>query len=639
VSLRRTALGRMLGVMLGRSAWLLPVVAGSAGLGFEGSAAAASPPHVTVQASATRVEVGESFTVELRAMVEQGGAAPSNAEIAPPRNLSVVSQSEGTQMIVDQTSNHPSVQVGLRAAWQIVAQKPGRYTIPAPTVQWNGHRVAGTPVAIEVVPSTGRHRQPPQSNNPFLLPGGPGFNFSFPSHQDDESSEPRTAPDLALPEAPDPSVFVHTKVDKKSVVVGQQISLGIYVYRRIRNLQILNNHDAPLSEFLRIPLAKNPGTDGAVYATVAGARYLAELLDQMAIFPLSAGDLHTGQFRYTFGGGALHGPADRASEDQVIHVVEPPRAGRPVGYQLGDVGQFTLTAAVDPKRIDQGGEVAVRLRLTGTGNLPQSLRVPARTGVEWLEPERKESIEPQGGVVGGWRTFGYVVRIKESGAVDLGEVSLPYWDPVLGKYQVARAVLGKVEVAPKMPPTDPVTKQLIDQPAPDPFTALPSARTTLGGYAAPKPRRLEGSSLWLLIAAPPLLVMALSAGRSTARRVRAQRAMAKDSPAALARQALADAESAEKGGDGKALATALERALHLAIEGATGLKSRGVLMDDLPEALSQRGVSEALGDEIAGTLEACESVRFDPALDAQTAGDLAARVRAVVKSLEQHRAP
>src|SRR6202044_2141924 len=107
----------------------------------------------------------------------------------------------------------------------------------------------------------------------------------------------------------------------------------------------------------------------------------------------------------------------RATDDIVIHATEPPLAGRPRGYELGDVGQMTLTASVQPRRADQGGEVAVNLKLAGTGNLPHALHMPERTGIEWLVPEQKESIEPQNGVVGGWRSFGYVVRIKESGSV------------------------------------------------------------------------------------------------------------------------------------------------------------------------------------------------------------------------------
>src|SRR6185295_18275056 len=102
----------------------------------------------------------------------------------------------------------------------------------------------------------------------------------------------------------------------------------------------------------------------------------AEMLDQMAIFPLKAGDLHTGQVRFTFGGPTLRAVIERSSQDHVIHVTEPPRAGRPVGYTLGDVGNFSLSASVDPRKVDQGGEVAVRIDLSGTGNLPAQLRMP-----------------------------------------------------------------------------------------------------------------------------------------------------------------------------------------------------------------------------------------------------------------------
>ena len=592
---------------------------------------ALAAPQLTVTSSTAQAEVGESFTVQLKAMVDQGEPQPSSPELVPPRDLSVVGQSEGTQMVMVQSGGQASVRVGLQAQWQVVGQKPGKYTIPGPSVMWNGRRVSGSPIPIEIVPSTGRPRRQP--NNPFLMPGGMSFPFGGGFPQPEEAAEPRTAPELALANAPDPSLFILFKVDRNRVVVGQQVSCGTYVYRRIRPPQILSNHDPPLSDFLRIPLTKTPGTDNPVYATAGGNRYVAELVDQMAIFPLHAGDLHTGSVRFTFGGGVLRNPVERASEDQIIHVTEPPRAGRPVGYTLGDVGQFTLTADVQPRRIDEGGEVAVKLRLTGTGNLPQSLRVPERTGIEWLEPERKESIEPQNGVIGGWRTLGYVVRIKESGAVDLGEVTLPYWDPVAGRYQIAKAVLGKIQVSPKLPSVDPRTRQPVDAPPPDPFAGLPSARPTLGAYVAPRPRRLEGNAMWLVIAAPPLLVGAFSITRSAARRVAARRATAKDSPAALAQKALADARAAEKAGDGKTLATALERAVHLAIEGATGLKSRGVLLADLPGELTGHGLAESLAGDLAAALAACDAVRFDPSPSSATTHDLGARVRALVADL------
>jgi BatD DUF11 like domain len=603
-----------------------------------GGALALTPPQITVQASATQVEVGEPFTIQLKAMVEQGDPQPGHGEINPPRDFNVVGQTESSQTLMQMGSGGTTVQVGRVIAWQLVGQRAGRFTIPAPTVEWNGRRVAGTSVAIEVVPATGQKRRQQPSNNPFLMPGGLPFPLPGYPPDDDDASEPRVTPELAMPSAPDPQFFVRAIVDKKSAVVGQQITASVYIYAHVHRLQTVGDHDAPLADFLRIPLAKNPGTDPQVYAMVGGTRYIAKRIDQMAIFPLRAGDLHTGAWRYDFISGGSRTPIPRASEDLVIHVTEPPRAGRPVGYALGDVGQLTLSASVAPRRIDQGGEVSVSLRLAGTGNLPQSLRVPERTGVEWLDPEKKESIEPQAGVVGGWRQFGYVVRVKESGKVDLGEVTLPFWDPAAGQYRVARASLGTIDVNPTMPAVDPVTKKPLDLPAPDPFVTLPSARATLGAYTPPRARLLDGRSMWFAIAVPPFLVGLFSAGARAARRARTRRATAKDSPATLAQGALADAHKAEASGDAQALAAALTRAVHFAVEGATGLKSRGALVADLPGELADHGLSRELGEEISATLAACEVVRFDPSPDASTTRDLAARVRAVVADLGRRKA-
>ena len=73
--------------------WLSGTTAALASLTLAGSALALTPPRITVQASATKVEVGEAFTVELRAMVQQGDPQPANADINPPRDLNVVGSS------------------------------------------------------------------------------------------------------------------------------------------------------------------------------------------------------------------------------------------------------------------------------------------------------------------------------------------------------------------------------------------------------------------------------------------------------------------------------------------------------------------------------------------------------------------
>ncbi|MGK4422296.1 hypothetical protein ACSLVQ_29020, partial [Klebsiella pneumoniae] len=81
------------------------------------------------------------------------------------------------------------------------------------------------------------------------------------------------------------------------------------------------------------------------------------------------------------------------------------------------------------------------------GNVPSQLSPPIRNDVEWLEPElHEESKADADGRVSGKRTFSYVVRIHRAGDVPLGDATLPYYDPELRRYTIARAALGTVHV-------------------------------------------------------------------------------------------------------------------------------------------------------------------------------------------------
>ena len=363
------------------------------------------------------METEEPFTVELKALVVNGTAAPRDPELHPPHDVSITGPNVSTQMMVNSFGGAPSaVQAGIGATWQLVAHKPGKYVIPGPTVVWNGRQIAGRAVTVVVVKGTGRRRAQPPS--PFLFPGGPGFTFPWfgqPPPEEDDADDAHTSSELSLPQAPDSTIFLHSVVDKRAAVIGEQITYSIYLYVRPNaDLRSPSWHDAPLADFLRLPLLKNPGAEQAARVTVGGKRWKAKLLDRLAIFGVRAGDLHTGSQRITFG------RSERTSEDLVIHVTEPPLTGRPPGYALGDVGRYTLTADVKSHTVEQGGSVPVVVTLSGTGNIPRAVRVPERTGVEWLEPEQRDNIEPQGANIAGSRTFGYVVRLTDTGHINLG---------------------------------------------------------------------------------------------------------------------------------------------------------------------------------------------------------------------------
>ncbi|MDC3954937.1 BatD family protein [Polyangium jinanense] len=599
-------------------------------------------PQVTTHVRARKVEVGEPFSVQLSALVTNGEPMPSDPRLAPPAGATIQGgPAIGTSVV----AINGNMRVGIDVSWQLVSNAPGRVKIPAPSVLWSGKRFSGQAVEVEVVPASGRRR--PQS--PFLLPGGPGFLGQFGlggfDHFTDDDDEPQAALDekLELKTAPDPYVFVHAHADKKEAVIGEQVTVSFYLYRASA-VGMDDRRDPTAADFLRWSMLPNPGTEPLFRARAGSRTYMVQLAERLALFPTRTGDLHVGPLRFWFTGRQVGRHALRESEDLVIRVTEPPRAGRPPGYALGDVGRFSLSATVEPRRLTQGGSIAVTVQVKGSGNFPQTLAVPARTGIDWLDPEKRESIGPQGAIISGYRSFGYVVRIQEAGQVDLGKIDLPYWDPSSKRYEVASVELGKVDVAPSAAPdpaasasASPSATPGADPAAPkgevDPFATLPAPRATLGAFIAPSAPLFDGASLYLVIAAPPLAYGLLATAATGARRLRSRRAAGASSPTRLANVALDEADQARERGDTKALSAAVERAIHHAIKAATDLESRGILLDDLAKELEDAGVAEDLAARTRGLLDEASALRFDPGASPASLEELSKRGRAVVRDL------
>jgi len=99
------------------------------------------------------------------------------------------------------------------------------------------------------------------------------------------------------------------------------------------------------------------------------------------------------------------------------------------------------------------------------------------------------------------------------------------------------------------------------------------------------------------------------------------------------RQARAAAEAR----DGKACAVAVERAIHIGIEASTGLKSRGVLREQLVPALIELGVQEACANDLAQGLRDCEAVRFEPEATQGASEMLVDRAQSALRALSHHR--
>jgi len=619
----------------------------AAALAVLGASSVARALDVKTAVSSQRVGVGESFDVQLVLMSDgQNGNAIGNVRLPLPPGMTATQPSLSPQSQVSIINGQMTQRVGATLTWTVTTSKPGSFKVGPPSATFGGERAQGSLIPIEVVtgatgsaPQRARHGFDPFNffdpfgrNSPFP----PGFNLKSPF--DDEPSEEQrpeepTYPDeLRVDKAPDPIAFLRATVAPNPVVVGQQVTLRVYAYGGRGQFSAENPNEPSHADFLTFDTG--PEQVKAYLVPVSGIRFIAAKLRELPMFPLHAGTLRAGNMKMGFAGRgypavATGGALVRESNWVNVVVSEPPLNGRPPGYKIGDVGEYRLEATVEPREIVAGEAISVVAKLSGIGNVPFKLQTPESHGVEWLEPALSEKMETPGGVVQGWRTFSYVVRLTEQGSVDLGELSLPYYDPKRHEYAVARASLGRIDVKP-----NPNASKAKPEPKPDDRLAgVLRARDTLGARAMAASPLSDRSGFWAALLLAPFGVVFAGGALSFAARAREKLRERGASLGAQLESALREGrELAAR--DPQGSVAAVERALFLAIELKLNLKARAVLKSELRTKLSERGLPSARAEALARILEDCDALRFvgagsgiDPVELAQRAAKAALELR------------
>ncbi|MEZ4228950.1 MAG: BatD family protein [Polyangiaceae bacterium] len=590
-----------------RLASALPVLSSLTCVALYGSTAAAAPALRT-SVSTRHAEVNVPFSIELSVMgddAERGGAfrliLPRGFEMSGPRIATYRSFSIGRTM--QQSS-------GLRATWRVIASKPGTYTIGPPSVQVGSKRYTGDTVKIEVLPAgSGPRRRAPF--DPFGLGAPPGFPGLFDDPDDDLNNDddlfPPAPEEFRTDKALDPLAFIRATATPQTVVVGEPLIYRAYAYGARGPFNELKSNEPTRADFLAYPIVENSMGQDSHRVRIGDTVFTAVKIRETVMVPIKTGDLVIGPISMGFGGSSYAYGIGRGlnRESAAVHVkvIEPPAAGRPVGYTLGDVGNFVLKARVEPRVVEQGDSVSVVVRLEGQGNLPAALKPPQQNGVEWLEPNVQEQIDPSGSSLGGWRRFSYTARITKSGEVELGSFKLPYWNPATKRYETAQADLGSVRVDP--------AKQPLEETSQEKDARLDLApRLELGSAEQRQFRITDSWYYWLLLFGGPFGVVLVHLGGRGTRRFTSRLKQRKEASETLASVALSKAREELREGNTKQAASELERALLHAIEAATRVKARGVLRGDLPAELEKSGATANVSEAVGTLLDELDAVRF-----------------------------
>ncbi len=567
--------------------------------------------EINANVDSDTVEVGETLTYSLQVLAH-GGPSPSDPR---PGSTPGFSQQNVTSMPVHMRTNNNGVVDdvnGLMTSWSLRADRVGTFSLGPASVSVGGARRSGSPVRVKVVE---RGKGPPRRGgrpavDPFsgnsLDPFKALFDFGDDDRRAPEPAAPSVDPKLALSEPRSPIAFLHATIDKSRVVVGEQVTLSVFLYEDpySRQGRAREMHEATATDFVKRSLIEDETREiGVGNALVGGKVWVVKLLRKNALFPLKTGHLMIEPMSITLPQARV---GLRATETLAVDVTEPPIDGRPAGYAIGDVGDMSLQSTVAPRAIPRDGAVGVTIELRGTGNLPGQLALPVVPGVEWLEQQSRDRLGPLSqDRFGGSRTFSYVVRIHQEGAVDLGEVKLPFYDAQKGKYAIAKATLGIVNVA-----AGPVRDAGTDEPEVV-LAGMPKERRALEGTRATT-YLSERPTYWGALFGSPLVCALALGAHGLIGRMREKRAAASPSLDRLAKERRSDAESAVRGEDGKGAMGAVARAIEAVVLAGTSVNLRGVPNETSRRELAESGVSESDADEIAALMRACEDARFSP---------------------------
>jgi hypothetical protein len=601
--------------------------------------ARAQRTEITSSVDTDVVELGESVTYTQQAMVH-GGGTPTSPKPGPLPGFSIRAVSSSPVRMHTNVNGILDEMNGLVTTWTLKADRVGAFPLGPSQITANGvRRTAPNAVQVRVVPRGQAPRNPRGGRAPVVIdPFGMNpldpfkglFDFGDDDNRRAETAAAQNANAKLALDAPRGQVaFLHATVDKSQAIVGEQITLAVYLYEDPYTRQGRPNdvHEPTANEFLKRTLLEDDalGTSAGT-ALVGGRVWNVKLVRKSALFPLKTGRLPIEPMTITLPQSL--GP--RAAERLFVDVREPPLAGRPPGYAIGDVGEMSLQATVTPRAIPRDGAIGVTLELRGTGNLPYTLTVPTVPGVEWLEPQVREKLGAlQNDTFGGTRSLSYVVRVHNEGAVDLGEIKLPYFDPAKNAYAVARATLGIVNVAAG---TVPARDAGADEPE-KVLADLPPARSQLEGHVETAYLSERTTFWYALFGSPFACALALVMG-GWLRRLRERRAVASPTPDRVAKQRIAEANAACGAEDGGEAMGAVARAIDAAVLARTGINLKGATASTSREELVSTGVSEGTAGVLLDLVRSCEAARFSPAgVSINAARETWARAKDVLERL------
>jgi hypothetical protein len=564
--------------------------------------ARAAEDDIHVSASTDADEVALDGTLNLRIVVTVTSKSQAEVQLPDFKDFDLVSRSQSEQMSFEFSNGTPSFRRTIVTNVSLTPRHEGSATVEPARVSYQGKQYQTQPITVRVLGAgqAQSRRAPP------------------PPQQEDEDPFRGVGAQLGMRD-----LVLRATVDRDKPYVGEQVTYSLYLLARA-SVSGIDKLQVPKFDGFWSEALEEPQQLVAEARIVDGVPYRSFLLRKRALFPLRAGrleidpaevDVLTG-FGMLFSRASVH----RAAQTIALDVQPLPTAGRPAGFDVGNVGSWTLSTSVDPLTVSVGQPVTFKLVAQGRGNvrdlrLPRLGQIPGFRAYDATTTD-KETIAQ--GQLTGTRTVEQLLVPERTGDLTIPSLSMDIFDPAQKAYRTVR--------------TEPV-RLLVHaaEPGTSASVALPAQNLLAAGGLRPIRLRLRNASIgappwsrgwfWPALAAGPFAVALLVAsGRARRlfwkdpRELRMRRARS----AAQARLRGAEAMLATKRG-GADFYAEVARGLTGYLADKQGIVAAGMTREELASTLTARSHPPATVRSLLAALDRCDERRFAPGADDEKA--------------------
>ncbi len=527
--------------------------------------------RASVEADETQAVVGDVITIDFVVSRSDRGSLPTpELPASVAESFDVGQCGSGTSRSIEIVNGRRTSATTRRVSCPLTAKKAGAFKV-AFTVPDGRKKVASNSITIEVVAEDGERT-------------------------------PLEDPTVEAPTDAREDVFLWVSTDKKRAYVGEQVTFRLDVYEARRfldvSLRTSPTFEGFLSEELSLP---------EVYTTMVGERpFRVRPGIRRALFPQKAGTATIGASELL-----ISRRKRRFSDPIELEVLPLPAEGQPEGFSSNNVGRYQISASVDRDEVQPGEPFTLTYTIAGEGNI--ELIDPGT----WATLPSVRSYDPKvttessrGDIVGGKRSYAFLMIPERSGTLTIPEHTLAYFDPQTESYAAAKTK--PIEVVVGGDPnaivdTDEDEPQELGSTIEDPLSpvvSMPSVPREL-----PRPRWLT-QRRWTIgmLAVPCLVLLGLGTGVAWRRFGPDDDARSRARIRARRRERIEAAQATVDSGDG--FHGAVSALLHDVALEVAGPQGTGLPRPELLRLLEERGVSTDDRRRLESLLEQCDAARF-----------------------------